>query len=63
MPETREKIEKAIATLESKLAVEKDQERRAELAECIQYLRHKNLDVSAHEYAADVKDDFRFRQW
>ncbi len=46
-----------------KLAAESDKEERAELSERLLYLQHKRIDVSTREYADDVRDDFRFRQW
>ena len=56
-------IDGQIHDISQKLASETDREERAELSERLSYLQHKRLDVSAREYAADVRDDYRFRQW
>jgi hypothetical protein len=61
--QTLEDVEKQIHDISRKLASETDKEERAELSERLSYLQHKRIDVSAREYAADVRDDYRFRQW
>lgn len=60
---TLENMDKQIADISRKLAEEFDKDERAELSERLLYLQHKRIDVSAREYAADVRDDYRFRQW
>ena len=61
--QTLKDIDGQIHDISQKLASETDKEERAELSERLLYLQHKRLDVSAREYADDVRDDFRFRQW
>lgn len=63
MAQTRADIERAIHALELELSDTTDKQRRAELNERINYLLRLNVDVAAREYAEDVKDDYRFRQW
>jgi len=58
-----ESVDQQIADVSRKLASETDKEERAELRERLLYLQTKRLDVSSREYAADVRDDYRFRQW
>ena len=61
--QTLKDVENQIHDISKKLAAESDEDERAELSEKLSYLQHKRLDVAAREYAADVPDDFRFRQW
>jgi len=61
--ETLKDVDGKIHDTAQKLASETDKEERAELNERLLYLQTKRLDVSAREYAADVRDDCRFRQW
>lgn len=61
--QTTKDIDGQIHDIIQKLASETDREERAELSERLLYLQHKRLDVSAREYADDVRDDYRFRQW
>jgi len=61
--QTLKDVENQIHDISQKLASETDREERAELSEKLLYLQHKRLDVAAREYAYDVRDDFRFRQW
>ena len=63
MGQSRIDIEKRIHALELELASETDSDNRAELREHLAYLRDKALTVAAQEYAADVRDDYRFRQY
>jgi hypothetical protein len=58
-----ESVDKQIADISKRLATETDENERDELKERMLYLQHKRIDVSAREYAADVRDDYRFRQW
>jgi hypothetical protein len=61
--QTLKDVEKQIHDTGRKLAAESNKDERAELSERLLYLQHKRLDVSAREYADDVRDDYRFRQW
>lgn len=61
--QTTKDIDGQIHDMSRKLAAESDKDERAELSERLSYLQHKRLHVSAREYAYDVRDDFRFRQW
>ena len=63
MTKTRLDIEKQIHALELELASKTDSDCREELREHIAYLRDKALTVAAREYADDVRDDYRFRQY
>lgn len=63
MGQSRTDIEKQIRALELELANETDNDNRAELREHLAYMRDKALSVAAREYAEDVKDDCRFKQW
>ena len=63
MGQSRTDIKKQIRALELELANETDSDNREELREHLAYMRDKALNVAAREYAEDVKDDYRFRQY